>query len=229
MPPPCAIAAMKEVRVRVEGFSNSISSVRPANRGSRRPAATSAFTCTARAISQAHSSAEKSEILRKCFIKKTHKNARARQKNGQPGTLGAKSVLLYQLQRPFYPNLTLLVMSSPSTAQAADAPSADSSADAEPNPVGFVLIHGETVSGGKFRPSDWCDRLHGTLRVLGDDAEETANYVHLVNYQGKKCVMIDNRLEDMHPKVFRFFLNFAANNKLVQQPISQQEWNTLRR
>lgn len=126
-----------------------------------------------------------------------------------------------------------LTMPTPSAAAPADdadspaaADSADAAADAAP---AFILIHGQTLSGGKFRPSDWCDRLHGTLRVLGDDAEEVAEYVHLVHYEEKKCVRIDTRLQEVHPKVFRFFVNFALNNHLVQQPLSQQDWDAAQR
>ena len=36
----------------------------------------------------------------------------------------------------------------------------------------MIIIMGQTTDGGKFRPSDWCERLHGALRSLG---EEEAN------------------------------------------------------
>ena len=96
--------------------------------------------------------------------------------------------------------------------------------DSEDNAL-MLIIFGETQTGKKFRPSDWCERLYGVLRVLGDEAKEVTEYVHLVNHDGQKCILIDSRLECFHPKVYSFFTRFAKDNNLAVQTLSWQEWN----
>ena len=97
-----------------------------------------------------------------------------------------------------------------------DSDSADS---ASPSAADFVVICGETVEGKKFRPSDWCDRLHSTLRALdAEDYEECAEYVHLINSGVGKGVRIDRRLQKINPMLFNFFMNFVKSNNLAVAP-----------
>lgn len=107
-------------------------------------------------------------------------------------------------------------------AAAANTDSADKAAD------DLLIIFGETCEGKKFRPSDWCDRLYGTLRVLGDEAEEVAEYVHLVTYGGQRCIMIDGQLKDVHSGVYSFYTRFASDNNLRTNAISRQNWDSER-
>lgn len=84
----------------------------------------------------------------------------------------------------------------------------------EDNWQGLVIL-GKTLAGGRFRPSDWCDRLHGVMRALGDDeAAELAGMVHLINYEGDKAVLVDRRLKEANGQLFSFFSRFAADNQL---------------
>lgn len=92
----------------------------------------------------------------------------------------------------------------------------------------YIIIRGETLSGSKFRPSDWCERLHGALRALGDDADEIADLVHLANYREQKCVIIEKELEERRQEVYNFFLRFAHDNKLSIEHLSKQDWDSLR-
>lgn len=79
-----------------------------------------------------------------------------------------------------------------------------------------LVILGKTEGGGRFRPSDWCDRLYGVLRALDEeDAEACADFVHLVNYEGNKAVMVDRQLEEANEQLFKFFSRFAADNNLM--------------
>lgn len=84
----------------------------------------------------------------------------------------------------------------------------------EDNWQGLVIL-GKTSAGGRFRPSDWCERLHGVLRALDDDeAAELADMVHLINYEGDKAVLIDRRLQEANEQLFGFFSRFANDNNL---------------
>lgn len=129
-------------------------------------------------------------------------------------------------------------MTTPPAPQTAAPAAADSAGDS-PSSSGnqdsggaadahkLIIILGETDDGKKFRPSDWCDRLHGALRVLGEEFEEAAEYVQLVNFNGQKGVMVDMQLEGLHPDAYRFYVRFAENNRLRTETISQQHWDAL--
>lgn len=109
-------------------------------------------------------------------------------------------------------------------------PSEHTEADSSPGGAAdFVLITGQTVDGKKFRPSDWCDRLHSTLRALdADEYEECAEHVHLVNGPGGRGVLVDSVLEGINPVLFRFFMNFVQNNNLAAVYYSKQGWESLK-
>lgn len=84
----------------------------------------------------------------------------------------------------------------------------------EDNWQGLVIL-GKTHAGGRFRPSDWCERLHGVLRALDEeDAAAFADMVRLVNYEGNKAVWVDRRLQDANVQLFNFFSRFADDNQL---------------
>lgn len=95
----------------------------------------------------------------------------------------------------------------------------------KPDDARFVVIIPQTRDGRRFRPSDWCDRLIGALHVLGEEEfEKYAEYVHQVNYCGAKCVTVDKRLEDVDARMFRFFINFAADNNLLTAEVAEDAW-----
>ncbi|MGI9305942.1 MAG: DUF3579 domain-containing protein [Gammaproteobacteria bacterium] len=100
---------------------------------------------------------------------------------------------------------------------------------AAPHPQGtsFVLIQGLTVDGKKFRPSDWCERLHSTLRALDpDEYEECVEHVHLVNSESGRGILVDRALETINPMLFKFFMNFVKNNHLSSISYSKENWES---
>ena len=98
-----------------------------------------------------------------------------------------------------------------------------------PSAAGFVLIKGETVDGKKFRPSDWCDRLHSTLRALdADEYEECVEHVHLVNSDKGRGILVDSVLEEVNPVLFRFFMNFVKSNNLAAVSFTKENWENLK-
>ena len=95
-------------------------------------------------------------------------------------------------------------------------------AKAEDDNWNGMVILGKTQTGGRFRPSDWCERLHGVLRALDEeDAAAFAGCVRLVNYQGNKAVWVDRRLQDENEQLFSFFRRFADDNQLQTVRVSQ--------
>jgi uncharacterized protein DUF3579 len=77
------------------------------------------------------------------------------------------------------------------------------------------LIEGVTTDGKTFRPSDWAERLCGVMAAFGHDQRmQYSPYVYPVTAQGKRCVVVDVRLEEVEPMAYRFLLGFAKDNDL---------------
>jgi hypothetical protein len=94
--------------------------------------------------------------------------------------------------------------------------------EAEESAPSQFLIHGVTLRGKPFRPSDWIERLCGVLApyrpgAAGDEAPpiDFSPYARPVVMNGHKCVRIDVRLREIEPVALTFVLNFARDNELV--------------
>lgn len=79
----------------------------------------------------------------------------------------------------------------------------------------YIVIQGVTQEGKPFRPSDWNERLCGTLSFFG--AEHRLRYSPLVrpyNQDELHCVLVDPKLAEVEPRLFRFLMGFAQDNAL---------------
>lgn len=84
------------------------------------------------------------------------------------------------------------------------------------------FIHGVTAAGRPFRPSDWAERLCGVMSCYrpggaasGRDAHiGYSPYVRPTIVGGVKCVVVDERLNELEPMAFTFVMNFARDNDL---------------
>ena len=84
------------------------------------------------------------------------------------------------------------------------------------------FIHGMTSAGRPFRPSDWAERLCGVMAAYrpggmaaGRDARISYSPdVRPMLIGGVKCVVVDERLNDLEPMAFGFVMNFARDNDL---------------
>ncbi len=78
-----------------------------------------------------------------------------------------------------------------------------------------IIIEGITNQGKTFRPSDWAERMSGTLasfknsRILYSPLLQPS-----VNHEGYKCVLLDPKLKKSNPELYRTILEFAKNNNL---------------
>lgn len=80
---------------------------------------------------------------------------------------------------------------------------------------GKVIIQGLTENGGKFRPSDWAERLCGAVATYGPGRRIIFHpNVKLASIKGVKCVVIDASLEEDDEMLFEFLIDFAEENKL---------------
>ncbi|WP_274585100.1 GNAT family N-acetyltransferase [Neisseria leonii] len=78
-----------------------------------------------------------------------------------------------------------------------------------------IVIHGTTGAGKTFRPSDWAERLCGILSSF-DKSNRLAyhEWVRPILIDKVRCVAVDKQLEDINPAMFRFLMDFAADNDL---------------
>ncbi|HFC7290463.1 TPA: GNAT family N-acetyltransferase [Neisseria meningitidis] len=78
-----------------------------------------------------------------------------------------------------------------------------------------VVIHGTTSSGKIFRPSDWAERLCGILSSFTKDHRLSySKWVRPMLVDNIRCVAVDKKLETDNPQMFRFLMDFAADNDL---------------
>lgn len=78
-----------------------------------------------------------------------------------------------------------------------------------------IVIEGVNAQGKAFRPSDWAERMSGTLATFKD---RRIHYSPLlqpsVNRDGYKCVLLDPKLKESSPEVYQAILEFARTNGL---------------
>jgi hypothetical protein len=85
-----------------------------------------------------------------------------------------------------------------------------------------VIIRGLTQDGGKFRPSDWAERLCGAVASYGPGRRIIFHpNVKLASIEGVKCVVIDAELEHEDEMLFDFLIEFADDNKLQTERTTQ--------
>ncbi|MCP1660059.1 GNAT family N-acetyltransferase [Neisseria perflava] len=78
-----------------------------------------------------------------------------------------------------------------------------------------VVIHGTTSKGRVFRPSDWAERLCGILSSFDKDNRLSySQWVRPILVDKVRCVAVDKKLEEINPQMFRFLMDFAADNDL---------------
>lgn len=90
-----------------------------------------------------------------------------------------------------------------------------------------IVVEGITQDGQIFRPSDWIERLIGTLSTYGEDRRANSrpyigvdrrrrqeSFLEAQMIDGYKCLVVDTRLREANPSAFRFLLEFIENNRL---------------
>ncbi|MEX0614315.1 MAG: DUF3579 domain-containing protein [Methylophaga sp.] len=89
-----------------------------------------------------------------------------------------------------------------------------------------VIIKGLTEDGGKFRPSDWAERLCGAVASYGPGRRIIFHpHVKLASIDGVKFVVISAELEELDEMLFDFLLDFGRENKLQIERIEQFDEN----
>ncbi|KTD75571.1 DUF3579 domain-containing protein [Legionella waltersii] len=78
-----------------------------------------------------------------------------------------------------------------------------------------IVIQGITPQGKTFRPSDWAERMSGTLAVFKNNRIAYSPLLQpSVNSDGYKCVLLDPKLKESSPQVYKGIMEFAKANNL---------------
>jgi hypothetical protein len=83
-------------------------------------------------------------------------------------------------------------------------------------------IHGTTLDGRTFRPSDWAERLASAMSSFrpGGGAGGRSAYIGYSPYcvpqvvDGVRCVLVNEALRSIEPMAWDFVMNFARDNQL---------------
>ncbi len=78
-----------------------------------------------------------------------------------------------------------------------------------------IVIEGVTPQGKVFRPSDWAERMSGTMATFKNSRIHYSPLLQpSVNHEGYKCVLLDPKLKESSPQVYQAILDFARTNNL---------------
>ena len=78
-----------------------------------------------------------------------------------------------------------------------------------------IVLLGITLSGQKFRPSDWAQRLTVAVSTVGPRKQVISHpHVHMALRDGLPAVVIDPVLEQENVIMYEFLINFAKSNDL---------------
>ena len=93
-----------------------------------------------------------------------------------------------------------------------------------------LVIEGVTLDGMVFRPSDWIERLIGTLSAYGEDRRASTrvyagmdrrqrqeSFLRAQMIDGSKCLVVDTKLREVNPGAYHFLLEFIQSNRLRTQ------------
>ncbi len=78
-----------------------------------------------------------------------------------------------------------------------------------------IVIEGRTEQGKTFRPSDWAERMSGTLASFKNSRIYYSPLLQpSVNSEGYQCVLLDPKLKESSPLIYQSILDFAKANNL---------------
>jgi len=78
-----------------------------------------------------------------------------------------------------------------------------------------IRIEGVTPQGKTFRPSDWAERMSGSLASFKNSRIHYSPLLRpSVNSEGYQCVLLDSKLKESSPQLYQSILDFAKANNL---------------
>lgn len=78
-----------------------------------------------------------------------------------------------------------------------------------------IVIEGITSQGKTFRPSDWAERMSGSLASFKNSRIQYSPLLRpSVNRDGYQCVLLDPKLKESSPQLYQSIMDFAKANNL---------------
>lgn len=77
-----------------------------------------------------------------------------------------------------------------------------------------IVIEGVTPEGEAFRPSDWAERVSGSLSTFRNHRIYYSPLLRPSIQNENKCVILDKSLKDKNPALYEYILDFARKNNL---------------
>lgn len=77
-----------------------------------------------------------------------------------------------------------------------------------------IVIEGVTKDGQVFRPSDWAERVSGSLSTFRNHRIFYSPLLRPSIQNENKCLILDKALKDSNPVLYEQILEFAHKNKL---------------
>ena len=78
-----------------------------------------------------------------------------------------------------------------------------------------IGIEGVTAQGKTFRPSDWAERMSGSLASFKNARIRYSPLLRPgVNSEGYQCILLDPKLKESSPSLYQSILDFAHANNL---------------
>jgi len=90
---------------------------------------------------------------------------------------------------------------------------------------GYYIL-GFTINGGKFRPSDWVERMASVFGEFGSERHLIYDsMIKPTRFENDKCLYIDYQLSGDKPEIFNFIMDFARMNslKIVEKKLSMMD------
>jgi hypothetical protein len=77
-----------------------------------------------------------------------------------------------------------------------------------------IIIEGVTEEGKQFRPSDWAERMSGSLCTFSNHRVTYSPLLQPMVKGGNKCVLMDPVLKESNPALYDSIMEFVHANKL---------------
>jgi len=82
------------------------------------------------------------------------------------------------------------------------------------SPSKKIIIEGVTKNGESFRPSDWVERVCGSLATFDNCHMTYSPLLQPVVRNGYKCLILDSILKETNPEIYKSIMRFVDENKL---------------
>lgn len=77
-----------------------------------------------------------------------------------------------------------------------------------------IVIEGITEAGEDFRPSDWAERMSGSLCTFKNRRITYSPMLQPIVKNGKKCILLDPDLKESNLPLYETIMEFAQINHL---------------